>query len=72
MTYPTETRTSIDYRTDLVEDRRLCDREPTITVLLYRQTTTTERRADGTTVTTEDREQLVASWTYQHPKDDGR
>jgi len=72
MTYPTETRRHVTYRVDDDQTQRLCDSEPVIKVRVYRQVTTVEHRPDGSTVTTEDREQLVASWTYQHPKDDGR
>lgn len=66
--------TRIDYHTNVVEARRLCDREPTLTVNLYRRVTTIEHRPDGTTITTEDREQLVETWTYQHqePKEADR
>lgn len=67
----TLTHTEIEYTTDLIEDRRLCDREPHVLVQLSRREVTTAREPDGSTTTNEQPWVVVATWAYHHPTKQG-
>ncbi len=64
------TRTEVDYETEVVAARRLCDTEPVrVDVFLFKTVTTTTRHDDGSVTEHTTPRRRVASWTYAAPVD---